>query len=197
MPFQQSLSSIFLPSTSIYASIDQAPPSSSSSRTRPPQPNQIIYSTAQDAPEEQRQDAQDIDEIPEIDPFSSVTPSVLSPVRTKNQPLPPPSHPHEPIQEEDPFYDDPDHAMPHSRLRSEGEVNPTSSLSTSSRVMGSKSLMGLLGGTTYRSENTYRSTREEEETEGMEEESLREADEQDHHLTYQDETEGKAERRQR
>jgi len=59
--------------------------------------------------------------------------------------------------------------------------------------------MGLLGGTTYRSQDTYRSTREEEEeTEGdNEEESMREADEQDQHLNYRDDAVGEAERRQR
>lgn len=194
MPFQQSLSSIFLPSTSIYASIDQTPPS----RSTPPPPNQVIYSREQDALEAQDQDELDIDDIPEIDPFSSVTPSVLSPIRSTNPPLP---QPHAPIQEEDPFYDDPDHTMPRSRIQSEGETNPTSpSFSTSSRVIGSKSLMGLLGGTTYRSQDAYRSTREEEEEEteeGNEEGSMREADEQDHHSNYRDDTDGEAERRQR
>lgn len=189
MPFQQSLSSIFLPSTSIYASIDQPPRPT----RRSPQPNQVLYS-AQDAPQEQAEQAEvDLEAIPEIDPFSSVTPSVLSPQRNQLEPLPPQSHSQQPIREEDPFYDDLDGTVSRSRQQSQEEVTPTSvtaSGSTSSRVIGSKSLMGLLGGTTYRSANTYRSTQE------VEEEEDREADEQDH-LNYRDEGEGDAQRRQR
>ncbi|GAA6024204.1 hypothetical protein JCM11491_001284 [Sporobolomyces phaffii] len=157
MPFQQALSSIFLPSTSIYASIDHDDSTS----------NRVIYSSHPD-----EDDAPDARSVPHgqrhthavaasVDPFSADTPSAASPL-----PLPPPSllarHDDDDDDDDDdrgepdndPFHDDLDRDRARSQTLAKAST-PTSSTTARSAVIGSKSLMGLLGGTTYRGRDAF------------------------------------------
>lgn len=158
MPFQQALSSIFLPANSIYASIDQSPSNQSAAGS-----SQVIYSATGGTTEDDEPTAASPARVPapnsSLDPFQAVSPSGFSPVPLPHQPLK--SH-HLSIEEEDevldeadeqhdndPFHDDLDQALERTR----SDLTPTSSRTRSrSAVIGSKSLMGLLGGTTYRSQ---------------------------------------------
>ncbi|GAA5912920.1 autophagy protein ATG9 [Sporobolomyces salmoneus] len=179
MPFSQTLSSIFLPSTSIYASIDQ---DQSNERTH----HHHQHSSSRPSPSSTTRPAS------EADAAHTDTEEVVDPFATESTALPPPptsSIPNhqlesddpyaiheeqEEIGQEDPFHNDLDQPSHHSHQRADGggggEETPTIATTLSSRerdrekgvgMIGSKSLMGLLGGTTYQSQSPSETSRAE------------------------------------